>query len=263
MEQKVCSDCGQTKPVSEFRAHKAAPDGYEKRCKACRARKLGDDKANLAFCEAMRKRRYDSLYPTPQYIYGLVDPRSGDVRYIGHSHNPTKRAQSHANQGSGENWRLREWIEELQAAGLRPELRELACVAEDEFVLERERRWIMKGIRDGWPLLNAEAHVGGFYRDDSLTRQIMESSCLDFLTEPRTSPLLAAIGVWRGLAYEGDRWLRKPFLLRTAIKACLKLCPDELPPRLLPEVERMEQERQAERAKLLAEATTAVWHDSE
>lgn len=30
MQEKACSDCGQMKPVSEFNAHKATPDGYEK-----------------------------------------------------------------------------------------------------------------------------------------------------------------------------------------------------------------------------------------
>lgn len=106
----------------------------------CRSRKVEEDRANRAFREAMRKRRFASLYPSPQFIYGLVEPRTGELRYIGHSHEPTKRLQTHANKGSGENRRLREWVSELQAVGLRPEVRMIERVDEGEFVLEREYR---------------------------------------------------------------------------------------------------------------------------
>lgn len=253
MQEKVCSDCGQMKPVSEFNMHKATPDGYEKRCRACRNRKVEEDRANRAFCEAMRKQRYDSIYPTPQFIYGLVDPRTGELRYIGHSYDPAVRLQTHANKGSGENRKLRDWISELQAGRLRPNVRVMERVDEREFVLEREFRWIVKGMRDGLSLLNAEAHTGNNpQRNPCLIHQVRESQCADFLTEPRMSPLLQALDGWRHLTGVGDGWFRKPFPLREAIRVCLKMCPDELPPRLFPEVEKLSQGMVASRTRLQA-----------
>src|SRR5512137_2845818 len=36
MDTKVCSTCGEDKPLSEFNKNKARKDGYQQRCKACR-----------------------------------------------------------------------------------------------------------------------------------------------------------------------------------------------------------------------------------
>lgn len=34
---KVCSDCGETKPYSEYNKHQGKPDGYQYSCRGCRA----------------------------------------------------------------------------------------------------------------------------------------------------------------------------------------------------------------------------------
>lgn len=111
---------------------------------------------------------------------------------------------------------------------------------------------------DRLPLLNAKAHTGNNpQRNPRIVQQVRKSLCADFLTEPRTSPLLHALDGWSVITDAGDRWLRKPFPLREAIRICLKMCPDELSPRLLPDVEKLSQDMLASRARLQAMAQSS------
>lgn len=38
METKLCKQCGEEKPVTEFHRNTAAPDGLQNYCKACKAK---------------------------------------------------------------------------------------------------------------------------------------------------------------------------------------------------------------------------------
>lgn len=53
-------------------------------------------------------------------IYGLVDPRSGSLRYVGQSRDPERRLQGHLSGAGAGAKRKREWIQELRDEGSRP-----------------------------------------------------------------------------------------------------------------------------------------------
>src|SRR3990167_10915064 len=55
------------------------------------------------------------------YIYGLIDPRTQELRYIGKTYDLSKRLRYHATQRFGKNHRAR-WILSLYKIGLCPEI---------------------------------------------------------------------------------------------------------------------------------------------
>ncbi len=177
------------------------------------------------FCVAIQRKRSERLYPPGQVIYALIDPRTDSIRYVGGTHQPAKRLAEHVGKGSGENRHLRRWIEELREAGLQPTMHILEQVTDDEFVLEREYRWILKLVRDGANLANSEAS------GPKWVERVKRSRCRDFLTAPRTSTLLTAVG-FTLVRRAGDKWRHEPVPLSQAIYWCLTLCPDELPAHL-------------------------------
>ena len=63
------------------------------------------------------------------FIYALVDPRDGRVRYVGKSNRPYSRATQHLNANAHTNGRKAEWTSDLGNLGteLCAELRGLAC----------------------------------------------------------------------------------------------------------------------------------------
>lgn len=91
-------------------------------------------------------------------IYGLVDPRTGAIRYVGRSDDPELRLKRHCLYHS--NSRKSVWIQELQALGLQPQLRILENVAQDE-ALRREVEWIRKLFDEGAELTNSKVSSSG------------------------------------------------------------------------------------------------------
>lgn len=73
----------------------------------------------------------------PKAVYGLVDPRDGTVRYVGASMHPEKRYAQHI-AGHGATLERSEWLAELRAAGLRPDLRIFAEPTDDWQQVERD-----------------------------------------------------------------------------------------------------------------------------
>lgn len=55
-------------------------------------------------------------------VYGLRDPRSGRVMYIGASTNVEARYRSHLCSSSGGGFEKLKWVRELERAGLAPDL---------------------------------------------------------------------------------------------------------------------------------------------
>ncbi len=86
------------------------------------------------------------------YIYALRDPRDDAFHYIGLSRNLRARLQAHMYADSGGEAKM-EWIEDLMACGLRPELVVLEQTDEDH-CQEAERRWIRWGHENQLPLAN-------------------------------------------------------------------------------------------------------------
>lgn len=67
------------------------------------------------------------------YIYGLVDPRDGKVRYVGKADDPQKRLKSHLREKDRKNKRKLLWIEELAELGLKPSITYLQEVGPEDW----------------------------------------------------------------------------------------------------------------------------------
>jgi hypothetical protein len=91
-------------------------------------------------------------------IYGLVDPRTNEVRYIGKSTRGLSRPKEHRKKSAntGEDHKSR-WIRSLLAAGLEYQIRVLEEVADEdaEHLGLFERYWIAQAREVGWRLTNA------------------------------------------------------------------------------------------------------------
>lgn len=89
------------------------------------------------------------------YIYGLIDPRTNEVRYVGKSHNPHGRLQTHIREG-GISSRMspsNRWVRELLQESLAPEM-VLLEEAGDNWQ-EAEIRWVTNLRAKGFQLLNS------------------------------------------------------------------------------------------------------------
>jgi predicted GIY-YIG superfamily endonuclease len=106
------------------------------------------------------------------YIYQLVDPRDGSVRYIGQTINMDMRLKAHLNSRNGNAAKYR-WVQELRGLGLLPRIEEICrCQCEDADAIELEcirRHW------DSPLLFNVKPHGNAYaqarYREE---REIQE-----------------------------------------------------------------------------------------
>lgn len=82
--------------------------------------------------------RVDFHDDTFHSIYELVDPRTGEVRYIGRAKEPRKRLRAHITQSKKLDHHKDRWIRELAAEGLEPFLRVVdRCSQDDIYTLEQ------------------------------------------------------------------------------------------------------------------------------
>lgn len=89
---------------------------------------------------------------TVNYIYGLCDPETGEVRYIGKSMRPRERLQNHMNEKS--KCHRSHWLQSLKRRGLVPDMVILETVCGLWPWQESERYWIERGRSLGWDLTN-------------------------------------------------------------------------------------------------------------
>ena len=75
-----------------------------------------------------------------RFIYGLVDPRDGRVRYIGKTSVGLKRPKSHL-KPSGDTYKDR-WVRSLRRVGAIFKIRILESVEHEEDLNAAERKWI-------------------------------------------------------------------------------------------------------------------------
>ena len=88
-------------------------------------------------------------------IYGLMDPRSLLIRYIGRSARGLARARTHRHKiPLAANTRCATWIKSLLNAGLTYDVVVLETVASSEMLNEAERWWIAYALLSEWPLTN-------------------------------------------------------------------------------------------------------------
>lgn len=93
------------------------------------------------------------------HIYGLVDPFTREIRYIGKTIlNPSQRLCSHVSEArrsdiDRRHYHKNRWISNLLAKGAYPEVIILETVLSDDWQ-DAEKRWIQKGRDLGWRLTN-------------------------------------------------------------------------------------------------------------
>lgn len=96
--------------------------------------------------------------PDTTFIYGLLEPDTGKLRYIGKANDPHKRLRQHLRR-KGKTHRAY-WIESLTARGLVPELQLLLEVAKPEWEFW-ERDMIQTFREAGCKLVNGTAGGDG------------------------------------------------------------------------------------------------------
>lgn len=97
----------------------------------------------------------------PVYIYALVDPRTGEIRYVGKTYMPlNKRLSLHLSnvkRHEEKNHRYY-WLHSLISVNLSPEIRLLETCSKEDWI-EREQYWVARGKELGWNLTNTT--IGG------------------------------------------------------------------------------------------------------
>lgn len=90
------------------------------------------------------------------YIYGLIDPRTDAIRYVGKTARLKERLYEHQN-GVKKMGHCGDWIQQLLEMNLKPEWTILEEVGPNENWGEREKFWIAYGRKLGWSLTNITA----------------------------------------------------------------------------------------------------------
>lgn len=112
-------------------------------------------------------------------IYGLADPRTGEIRYVGKSTSGLRCPRDHRQPSSlkKHNYKSR-WILGLHAAGLDYEVSVLEECAAAKELEAAEQRWIAYGRVFGWPLTNltdgGDGAVGCKHTAESVERGIVK-----------------------------------------------------------------------------------------
>lgn len=86
------------------------------------------------------------------YIYGLRDPCSDEIRYIGKTKSLRLRLEAHTKDATSNKGKAG-WIAELASIGLTPEMVTLQVCDSDTW-RDAEIAWIAHGRAEGWPLFN-------------------------------------------------------------------------------------------------------------
>lgn len=93
------------------------------------------------------------------YIYGLFDPRDGELRYIGKSINPKQRLTNHLNDKSI-TWRTN-WLKELKRLNLKPLLYIFESFKDNNLWQEKEIYYIAIAKNRGIKLTNCTSGGDG------------------------------------------------------------------------------------------------------
>lgn len=87
------------------------------------------------------------------YIYGLADPESDTIRYVGHSFSPQSRYNEHINRQPSP---VGAWARELISKGTPPKLVIIEEVDKEVNPVEREWYWYNKLLESNCLLNNAK-----------------------------------------------------------------------------------------------------------
>lgn len=88
-------------------------------------------------------------------IYVLIDPRTGEIRYIGKSTCGLKRPRDHTKPKTlkKNTAYCGNWLRQLVAAGLEPTIKVIEVCTRDQLAVS-EKKWIARGRKLGWKLTN-------------------------------------------------------------------------------------------------------------
>jgi len=95
---------------------------------------------------------------TDAYIYGLRDPRTNSIRYIGATTDPARRLSGH--KSTPNNRAMAAWIADLEASRGEPQMVILQKIEGAEVALEvatAEQKWMDRAEKMGWPILNVRS----------------------------------------------------------------------------------------------------------
>lgn len=94
-------------------------------------------------------------------IYVLIDPRDGEIRYVGRTvQSLEQRLLQHIQKSTKKSHRRAVWIRDLQANGLVPSIEEVESVSIEDSP-EKEKHWTRKLLAEGRQLLNDGIGRGG------------------------------------------------------------------------------------------------------
>jgi hypothetical protein len=89
-------------------------------------------------------------------IYGLIDPRTDILRYVGQTKSPKKRYWRHCHPAKNQRTHRDNWIRSLLGQGLTPTFIELARAPTRDEANTAESFWISSLRASGGLLLNLE-----------------------------------------------------------------------------------------------------------
>jgi hypothetical protein len=102
-------------------------------------------------------------------IYCLIDPRSGEIRYVGKADEPQRRLRRHLRDKR--DCHRTAWIRSLAVAGVQPAVVPLEHVAKSDWQTA-ERRWIQFMRANGADLVNGtDGGDGGRMRPEARAKQ--------------------------------------------------------------------------------------------
>jgi len=126
----------------------------------------------------------------PIYIYGLIDPEVGLIRYIGKSTRPVGRLREHLRERSA--CHRSKWLQSLAARGLEPEMVILERIEGAWPWQEAERFWIAFARRHAWPITNNTSGGDGVPDLPDETRRRMAATWKGRKHKPETIAKLRA-----------------------------------------------------------------------
>jgi hypothetical protein len=106
--------------------------------------------------------------PGCSFVYQLLDPITGEPRYVGRTRTPAIRRQGHRDRRSDKRSAVNEWHRRLALQGLRPVMRILDGPLPYREAARREETWRRAHLAAGFELLNAVPCVDGRHEGDAI-----------------------------------------------------------------------------------------------
>lgn len=125
------------------------------------------------------------------FIYGLKDPRTDEIRYIGKTNDCAIRLHYHRTHCKTGRTHKDNWLVGLKTAGYEPDMVILEETETDAQAYEREQHWIAYGREQGWKLTNhtdgGEGTLGYQWTDEQRTAFSQKKKGTTFTDEHRAA----------------------------------------------------------------------------